>query len=243
MKAPDVQIPEGYRRVLAALVVVSIPLFLISASVAWAVNDPGLYRRGFEKYNIAVYSGITEEDLIRVGADLRRYFNSSEEPLRVIVPVYGMGRELYNEREVHHMRDVKGLVRGVYWVAALTLAFLLAVKGGGYYLWRWAFARQMARLGLYGGLLTLGLVLAVGLFALVGFDALFLLFHQISFTNDLWQLDPRTDYLLIMFPQGFWFDATMRVAQTTIAGAVLLVAVSGGYLWHFNRRQDQGVDT
>ena len=235
MKAPDVNIPEGIRRILAVLVVVSVPLFLIAASVAWAVNDPGLYRRGFEKYNISVYSGITVEDLNRVGAELRRYFNSSEEPLRVVVPIYGMERELYNEREVHHMRDVKGLVRGVYWVAAITLVFLLVVKGGGYYLWRWAFAPQMARLGLYGGLLTLALVLAVGLFALVGFDSLFLLFHQISFTNDLWQLDPRTDYLLIMFPQGFWFDATMRIALTTIAGAVLLVAVSAGYLWRFSR--------
>ena len=243
MKAPDVKIPEGFRGILAALVVVSIPLFLIAASVAWAVNDPGLYRRGFEKYNIAVYSGITEEDLVRVGAELRRYFNSSEEPLRVVVPVNGMERELYNQREVHHMRDVKGLVRGVYWMAGITLVFLLLVKGAGYYLWRWAFAGQMARLGLYGGLLTLALVLAVGLFALVGFDSLFLLFHQLSFTNDLWQLNPRTDYLLIMFPQGFWFDATMRIALTAIAGAVLLVAVSGGYLWFFNRRQDQGVDS
>ena len=241
MKAPNVQIPESVRRVLAALVVVSVPLFLISASVTWAVNDPGLYRRGFEKYNISVYSGITDEDLIRVGADLRRYFNSTEEPLRVVVSVYGMERELYNEREVHHMRDVKGLVRGVYWLAAITLAFLLVVKGGGYYFWRWSFAWQMARLGLYGGLLTLALVLAVGLFALVGFDSLFLLFHQISFANDLWQLDPRTDYLLIMFPQGFWFDATMRIAFTTIAGAVLLVAASGGYLWYFNRRTDGDV--
>lgn len=242
MKTPDINIPEGFRKVLAVLVVVSVPLFLIAASVTWAVNDPGLYRRGFEKYNISVYSGIAEEDLIRVGAELRRYFNSSDEPLRVVVPIYGMERELYSEREVHHMRDVKGLVRGVYWVAAMTLIFLLVVKGGGYYLWRWTFARQMASLGLYGGLLTLGLVLAVGLFALVGFDSLFLLFHRISFTNDLWQLDPRTDYLLIMFPQGFWFDATMRIALTTIAGAVLLVAVSGGYLWHFNRRQDKGGD-
>ncbi len=241
MKAPHINVPEGLRRTLAVLAVVSVPLFLIAASVTWAINDPGLYRRGFEKYNISVYSGITDEDLIRVGAELRRYFNSPEEPLRVVVPVYGMERELYNEREVHHMRDVKGLVRGVYWVAAITLVFLLIVNGGGYYLWRRGFARQMATLGLYGGLLTLALVLAVGLFALVGFDSLFLLFHQVSFTNDLWQLDPRTDYLLIMFPQGFWFDATMRIAFTTIAGAALLVSVSSGYLWFISRRQDQTV--
>ena len=238
MRSPGIQIPIVIRRVVAALVIVSVPLFLIGASVAWAVNDPGLYRRGFEKYNISERSGITDEDLIKAGIELRRYFNSSEEPLRVVVPVYGVERELYNEREIHHMRDVKGLVRGVYWFAAISLVFLLVVKGAGYCLWRWAFARQMALLGLYGGCLTLALVLAVGLFALVGFDSLFLLFHQISFTNDLWQLDPRTDYLLIMFPLGFWFDATIRVAVTTIAGAVLLVAVSGGYLWYYNRRAE-----
>ena len=226
-------------RVASALVVVSIPLFLIAASVTWAVNDAGLYRRGFEKYNISVYSGITEEDLNRVGAELRRYFNSSEEPLRVVVPVYGMERELYNQREVDHMRDVKGLVRGTYLVAFVTLLYLLLYKGIGYYFRRWAFAMSMARLGLWGGLLTLAIVALVGLFALVGFDSLFLLFHQISFANDLWQLDARTDYLLIMFPQGFWFDATLRVALTTIIGAVLLVALSGGYLIYFRRRTER----
>ena len=69
----------------------------------------------------------------------------------------------------------------------------------------------------------------MGGFALVGFDTLFLLFHRISFANDLWQLNPRTDYLLIMFPLGFWLDATMRVALTAAAGAVALAAVGGGY--------------
>lgn len=223
-------------RTAAVLFVAAVPLFLIAASVSWAVNDPGLYRRGFEKYNIAVYSGVTEEDLNRVGADLRRYFNSSEEPLRVVVPVYGQEQELYNRREVHHMRDVKGLVRGTYIVALASALYLAGAAVVGWRLCRRGFARILARLLLRGGVLTLAIVAAVGLFALVGFDSLFLLFHQVSFANDLWQLDPRTDYLLIMFPQGFWFDATMRVAMTTIAGAVILAGAGGGYTLYARRR-------
>ncbi len=219
-------------RIAGIIFVVFVPLFLIAASVSWAVNDAGLYRRGFEKYNIAAYSGITDDDLNRVGADLRRYFNSSEEPLHVVVPIYGMERELYNEREVHHMRDVKGLVQGAYFVAIVTAVYLLLVTAAGYYRRRRDFSPELARLAMRGGLATLAIVAVVGLFALVGFDSLFLLFHQISFANDLWQLDPRTDYLLIMFPQGFWFDATMRVALTTILGAVLAAGTGGGYLWY-----------
>ena len=223
-------------KVSGALFVIAVPLFLIAGSVAWAVNDSGLYRRGFEKYDISVYSGITDEDLNRVGDDLRRYFNSSVEPLHVVVPIHGMERELYNQREVHHMRDVKGLVRGTYYVALLAGLYLVAIIAAGYRRRRNRFSPDLARLLLRGGALTLALVAAVGLFALVGFDSLFLLFHQVSFANDLWQLDPRNDYLLIMFPQGFWFDATMRVALTTILAALLLSGLGGGYLMYLKRK-------
>ena len=223
-------------RLTGLLFVVCAPLFLISASVTWAVNDAGLYRRGFEKYQISVYSGITDADLAQVGADLRRYFNSSEEPLRVFVPVYGLERELFNQREVDHMRDVKGLVRGVYAVALITGLYLLGFIVAGYWRQGRPFSWSLALRSLQGGLFTLAVVVAIGLFALVGFDTLFLLFHRVSFANDLWQLDPRTDYLLIMFPLGFWFDATMRVALTTLFGAALLASSGGGYLLYRKKR-------
>ena len=75
-------------------------------------------------------------------------------------------------------------------------------------------------------------MLAVGLVSLASFQQLFLLFHQLSFANDLWILNPHTDYLLILFPGGFWFDATMRVALTSILGAVLLLCVGAVVLWY-----------
>ena len=71
---------------------------------------------------------------------------------------------------------------------------------------------------------------AVGLAAVVNFDGLFLLFHRLSFANDLWMLDPRRDYLLVLFPAGFWFDATLRVAMTAILGAALLLSAGGATL-------------
>lgn len=228
MASNRLSIPRPIYQAACVLFVAAAPLLLISASVSWAVNDPGLYRRGFEKYDIASRSGITGPDLIRVGAELRQYFNSGEEPLRVMAPVYGVERELYNHREVEHMRDVKVLVRGTYAVAVLSVLYVLGMAAAGYALCGPGFSKRLAMLFVWGGGLTLVIVLAVGLFALVGFDSLFLLFHRISFANDLWQLNPRSDYLLIMFPQGFWFDATMRLAMTTIAGALILAGIGGG---------------
>ena len=111
----------------AVLFAVCVPLFLVTSSVAWAFNDTGLYRRGFEKYRVANASGISNADLGQVAARLRGYFNSTDEPLLVETQVFGEEREIFNQREVLHMRDVKRLVWWVYGVAALSGLYLLAV--------------------------------------------------------------------------------------------------------------------
>jgi len=73
-------------------------------------------------------------------------------------------------------------------------------------------------------------MLALGLGTMAGFDRLFLQFHVISFSNELWVLDPARDYLIMLFPQGFWYDATLFCTLGTAAGAILLGLAGGGYL-------------
>jgi len=212
----------------AVLFVLSIPLFLISNSVIWAVNSPGIYEKGFEKYSISETTGINQEDLRQVGADLRRFFNISSGPLSVRTRVRGVERNIFNPREVLHMRDVKRLVWMVYAVASVSGVYLVLVTAVGV-IGQPKFPLKVARLCIWGGGLTIGLVAAIGLFALVGFETLFLKFHQFSFSNDLWQLNDN-DYLLLLFPEEFWLDATIWVATRAVVGAGLLMAVFGGYL-------------
>ena len=212
------------------LFVIAVPLFLVTASVALAFNDPGIYNRGFQKYRISLSSGITEDDLRQVGGQIRHYINSKDEPLLVNTQVYGEERELFNQREVQHMSDVKRLVWWVYAASFVSGTYLLAATSWGVIAKGREFLGVLARRAMQGVALMAIVVVAVGFFALAGFDTLFLRFHQVAFTNDLWQLDPRTDYLLIMFPQGFWFDATMAVVALTVAESVALAVASGGYL-------------
>ena len=89
-------------------------MFLVTGSITWAFNNIGLYEGGFEKYRIAWVSGITPEDLRQVALDLRAYFNSGDEPLSVRTRIFGSERDLFNEKEVIHMYDVKRLLWGVY---------------------------------------------------------------------------------------------------------------------------------
>ena len=215
------------------LFILCLPLLLLAASIGGAVNCPWLYKYGFEKYNVSQTTGLAQSELDKAATGLIRYFNSGEEYIRLTVVKDGKPFELFNQREIAHLKDVKELFWLDYWILLGTLIYALGYAG--VCLWRKGW-RQLAW-GLVGGSgLTLALMLALGLGALLNFDRLFLQFHIISFTNELWQLDPTKDYLIMLFPQGFWYDATTCCGLGAAAGAVILGGVGGGYLLFSRKR-------
>ena len=222
---PALHYKKLLRLAAAALFVATVPLFLIATNVRWVINAPLLYSYGFDRHDSVERTGIERDELLYAAWQIRDYFNNDDEFITVSVIVgYSRVGSLFRTREVLHMRDVKTLVRGVYRVQELAAAYLAAFIVIGLIVRRRDFLPDLARLLVGGGGVTLALVALAGLGALVGFDRLFLAFHLISFTNDLWRLDPRTDYLIAMFPQGFFFDATMWIAGSTIVEAAGLVA-------------------
>lgn len=210
------------------LFVLSLPVLLLTASIGWAVNSSWLYKSGFERYDVSQTSGLAESELEKTAAGLISYFNSAEEYISLTVEKDGEPFELFKQREVAHLKDVKGLIRLDYRVLLGTLIYVLAYAAVSLF-WRrdW---RRLAWGVAAGSGLTLILILALGLSALLNFDQLFLQFHLISFANELWMLDPTRDYLIMLFPQGFWYDAALTCAGITAGLAIILVGMSGGYL-------------
>ena len=226
------------RKFRTALFVMAIPIFLITSSVTWAVNDLRLWRYGFDTYGVSEATGIDNDGLMAASRQIRGYFNSTREPLHVTARVYGEETELFNDREVVHMKDVKHLIWGVYGIGAASATYLLGFLVVGTFALRRQFIPGLSRGLMWGSGLTLALVALVGIMSLVGFESLFQFFHQVSFSNDLWMLDPNKDFLLMIFPQGFWFRSTLFVALATIGEALAL----GGIAWSlvaFHRRHER----
>ncbi len=208
----------------------SLPVLLLTASLGWAVNSLWLYEYGFQKYGVSQTTGLAEVELEKAATGLISYFNSNEEFIALTVIKDGEPFELFNQREVAHLKDVKELIRLDYWVLLGTLIYALGYAGVSLLWLRKRYWRGLVW-GVVGGSgITLAVMLALGLGALLNFDQLFLQFHLISFTNELWMLDPTKDYLIMLFPQGFWYDAAILCAGITAGLAVILGGVSGGYL-------------
>ncbi|MFC1932508.1 TIGR01906 family membrane protein [Chloroflexota bacterium] len=212
------------------LFVLCLPILLLTASIGCAINSTWFYKYGFDKYNVSSSTGLADSELDKAATGLISYFNSNEEYISLTVVKDGEPFELFNQREVAHLRDVKGLIWLDYWVLLGTLIYALGYAGTSLFWHKRAYWQQLASRVVVGSSITLALMLALGLGMLLNFDQLFFQFHLLSFANDFWQLDPAKDYLIMLFPQGFWYDATLFCALATVGMAVILGGVAGGYL-------------
>ena len=217
-------------KVLKWLFILCLPMLPFTTSIAVVVNGLWLYEYGFEKYDISRSTGLAEVELDKAARGLISYFNSGEEFIDLTVTKDGEPFTLFNQREVAHLEDVKELIWLDYWVLLATGSYILLYAVASLCWLAEECRRRLATATTIGGGITLGLILAFGLAAVVDFQSFFLQFHLISFTNDLWLLDPTRDYLIMLFPQGFWYDATMIVALVTAGLAVVVAGVAKGYL-------------
>ncbi len=231
--------PKSLKGIALGILVVAVATFFVTTSLRIALNGLWLYDLGFDKYDIAATTGMDRAELSRVGKEIIRYFNDSEQLLNVRAVVHGQERDLFNATEIAHMEDVKGLVKGVFMWQWISLGYIVAFAVGGFILWRKELWPRLAKGLLGGSVLTVILLVVLGSASLINFDAIFTEFHVLSFANDFWQLDPTKDYLIMMFPDGFWLDAVMIVAAMTLGQALIVGTASAGYLWWRSRKTQQ----
>lgn len=227
----------GLRQAATALFILAVPVFLLTTNVRLAFDSLALYRFGFEQYDVTTTTGLSMDQLMDVATEVRDYFNSPDELLDVQVTLAGEVRPLFNEREILHMRDVKGLVQAVHTVQVLSGAYLLGYAGVVLAFGRLRGARAVARRLALGCVSAVLLLAVAGLSTLVGFDQLFYSFHVISFAGGTWTFDPRYNYLTRLFTEGFFMQAALIVAAAVILEAIALAAASLAAMRWLSRRE------
>jgi len=185
-----------------------------------------MYEYLFNKYQVGTTTGLDSTALKATARGLVSYFNSDEEYIHLVVLKNGQPFTLFNERELLHLKDVKFLFRLDLWVLLGTAIFIVV-----YTIWNMVRSdtdrRKLARSALIGAGLTLGLMLILGIGMLFDFDALLWRFHLLSFSNNLWLLDPDKEYLIMLIPNGFMYDASFIVAGATAIGALIAGGIGG----------------
>jgi integral membrane protein (TIGR01906 family) len=211
------------------LFVFCLPVILFTSTIYWEVNELRLYGYGFDKYQISQATGIDRLELEKVAQHLIDYFNLKVNTAQIVVGKRDGESNLFNERELVHLEDVKSLIQLDYWVqrgALLLLIICVLVLLFGLRVgWR-----MVVKGLLWGSLVTVGLMSAIALWAFFGFERFFILFHLVSFSNEYWILDPAKDYLIRLFPEGFFYDAALLGFGAVILEALLIGGIAFGVL-------------
>ncbi len=126
------------------------------------------------------------------------------------------GKPAFTPQEVLHMDDVSQLLRinrylGILYAILLIIGIKIAPS------------LEKQRLQLTGNWL-IGLFFISLCLILFFFPPLFWIFHQVSFTNQHWLLDPQHHILIQIFPLAFF--------QWAVAGIFIISAGMAYFLWH-----------
>jgi integral membrane protein (TIGR01906 family) len=137
------------------------------------------------------------------------------------------GTPVLTEREIGHMRDVRGVFAGLWLLVGAAAATLAVV------FWR-SRGDEAQRAGVWlaisrGARALLVTVVVLGIFAALAFEAAFEVFHRLFFSTGSYTFDPVRDRLVQLFPQAFWSETTMFLG-------VVLLAVAAVVAWMSHRR-------
>jgi len=223
------------RKFLAALCGFLLSLAAAIAVLAFLVDGMGgsapLMRSLMERYAPVEATGLPGEHYPAMAEMITDYLSGREDQFQyTFVEADGAQRLCFHDDEQQHMADCKALFdlcRMVLLFAVLAVLLL----GGCCWLLRDG-KRYIARGALWGSLAVLAVVAALAVWGLVDFDGLFVLFHQLSFANDLWLLDPRTDLLIRLMPLGFFVHYAALLCGTWLAALLLMAGVAR----HLSRR-------
>lgn len=205
------------------------PVFLIAGNVGLIAHSGWLYSYNWWRNGIADRTGLPVPELDRAADQIKAYFRNDAERLQVYVDDRGSDVGIFVEREILHMVDVKAIMVLVDGLALWTGVAVALAVAACVTLRRREVLRQLAS-WLRWTALGWGIALvAVVVASLIDFGWVFTVFHELSFANDLWLLDPYRHWLLLLFPQRFFFEATLLLGALAVAQyAAAYVAVRVG---------------
>ena len=205
-------------RILQVMIAVFFPVMLLAAAIR-AVATPlflwvEYHRPGFPSDSY----GFSTDDRMTYGSYAVDYLLNFSGARYLGDLVTAGGEPLYLESEVSHMADVKTVLT-IAFVSALAMAVLsvlaciyLAKRSPG----------GIRRALFSGAVLTLVLVGALIVTAVLGWENFFTQVHTLFFANGNWTFR-MDDTLIRLFPAQFWMDAGIAIAALVLLTCIVVL--------------------
>ena len=149
------------------------------------------------------------DDIKLIASELMQYIKGSLQFLETKVTINGVLTDFYSVRSKIHMGDVRNIIvtlSKAYYVSIL-FCFISAFKMINFK----NFLTMLKNIYYKVILIIASLITILFIYAATNFDTFFVHFHHVLFTNDLWLLDPREDYIICLLPEKIFMTYGFRI--------------------------------
>ncbi|WP_353948092.1 TIGR01906 family membrane protein [Sporolactobacillus sp. Y61] len=209
--AKDVStLPFSAYRIYQLLLSFSLALFIICTAVQITLLFKPLYYFDIGYLNIEEQSGL-DRDTITENYDYMINFLMNPVPQEFHLPSLD-----YSSHGAIHFQDVKRIFTAIYLLIAITgiisaIGLYVNIKKKDFH-----FLKITAT--------ALALFTAIPLIAFVlDFNAAFVFFHEILFTNDYWIFDAASDPVITILPETFFLHAALLILGLIAIGMIILL--------------------
>jgi len=163
-----------------------------------------IYEYNLNFYPITERTSLEIEEIREINSMIQNYFFDESEFIEV---------SIFNEKEIYHMKDVKDIINSLFLYGKLSsilfvIITLLCVK---------RFSVKINSVFKTSSIIYSAILVLLALGFLISFNKLFIVFHEIAFSNDLWKLNINEDYLLMMYPENFFRDIALLILIFSIS--------------------------
>lgn len=172
---------------------------------------PEFYLSRYERMDLAQEIHTRDQDLEASIHTLMDYLEDKTDSLQGTIVWKGRSQDMFNKREREHMVDVKNLYQN-----AMKVAFICGALAIGILFYFIYFYRKQALHNLSLGILQAGVCFTMCLFVLgfwifIDFTSFWTWFHTLFFRNDLWLLNPQTDFMICMLPETIFSQLVISI--------------------------------
>ncbi len=193
---------------------------LISAVDIAVYGNINYFQKEYQKYRVTESVNIEEKELLLVTKEMMSYLRGTRDDLHIKAVIDGKEQEFFNEKEIAHMEDVQVLFIGGQWLRVISGILFVIASAFLIFQNKKEFLLKVLRNGM---IFFIAAIAAIAALISTNFTKYFVIFHKIFFSNNLWILNPDTDRLINIVPEGFFIDTSIRIA---ILFFVMILGVS-----------------
>ena len=215
-------------------------ILLITSIEAVTYWTPGYYEKEYAKYGVLNDVHMEMDDLLDVTDEMMAYLRGSREDLHVPTIVDGQPREFFNDREIAHMEDVRGLFLGGLALRRISLGLIVACVIL-LLLLKADIRRVLPKMICIGSALFFAVLAVLAGIISTDFNQYIILFHHIFVNDNLWMLNPDTDLLINIVPEPFFMDTAARIAMTYGVSVLTVFAICFIILYYYRKKQEKQI--